>query len=42
MEITLDLIRTLADQNILQTKLKDEDSFVVSEADKTEVENLLR
>lgn len=42
MELTIDLIRALADQNLLQTKLKHEDSFLVREEEKTEVENLLR
>lgn len=42
MELTIDLIRRLAEHNMLQSELKHEDSFVVSEKEKNEVEHLLR
>ena len=42
MEITIDTIRTWAKGNILNKNLKHEDSFIVSEDVKPEVENLLK
>lgn len=42
MELTIDLIRRLAEHKLLQSELKHEDSFVVSENEKHEVEQLLR
>jgi hypothetical protein len=42
MELTIDSIRTLANENRLQDTLKYDDSFVVSEDVKDEVEHLLK
>ena len=42
MELTIDSIRTLANENRLQDTLKYDDSFVVSEDVKEEVEELLK
>ncbi len=42
MEITIDTIRTLAKENLLNKNLKPEDSFIVSEDVKPEVEKLLK
>ena len=42
MELTIDSIRTLANENRLKDTLKYDDSFVVSEEVKNEVENLLK
>ena len=42
MELTIETIRELADQNLLKTNLKHEDSFIVHEDEKSEVEELLR
>lgn len=42
MELTIDTLRTLAKKNLLHTNLKHEDSFIVREEEKTEVEQLLK
>ncbi len=42
MELTFDSIRTLATENRLQDTLKYDDSFVVTENEKGEVEKLLK
>ena len=42
MELTIETIRTLANENRLQDTLKYDDSFVVSEEVKNEVEKLLK
>lgn len=42
MGITIDSLRALAKQNLLNKELKYDDSFVVSENDKAEVESLLK
>jgi hypothetical protein len=42
MELTIDSIRTLANKNLLKDTLKYDDSFVVGEDVKDEVENLLK
>lgn len=42
MELTIDTIRALAHDNLLANTIKVEDSFVVSEYVKTEIEALLR
>ncbi|HSY60700.1 MAG TPA: hypothetical protein VK796_02440 [Cytophaga sp.] len=42
MELTIDSIRTLAHQNLLKAKLKPEDSFIIHEEQKSEVEHLLK
>jgi len=42
MELTIDSIRTLATKNLLKDTLKYDDSFVVSEDVKDEVEALLK
>ena len=42
MELTIETIRALANQKLLKTNLKHEDSFIVHEKEKSEVEELLR
>jgi hypothetical protein len=42
MEITIDTLRALAKQNLLNKELKYDDSFVVTEEQKSEVETLLK
>ena len=42
MEFTIDSIRMLANENRLQDTLKYDDSFIVNEEEKSEVEDLLR
>lgn len=42
MELTIDSIRTLANENRLHDTLKYDDSFIVHEEEKSEVEELLR
>lgn len=42
MELTIDSIRTLANENRLQDTLKYDDSFIVNENVKEEVEELLK
>lgn len=42
MELTIDTIRTLAKENLLNKNLKHEDSFTVREDEKSEVEELLK
>ncbi|MGN6648323.1 MAG: hypothetical protein ACTHJT_17490 [Cytophaga sp.] len=42
MGITIESLRALAKQNLLNKELKYDDSFVVSEEHKAEVESLLR
>lgn len=42
MNITLQTLRNSAKQNTLSTELKYDDSFIISENDKEEVEGLLK
>ena len=42
MELTIETIRTLAKENLLHSNLKHEDSFIVREEEKSEVEELLK
>ncbi len=41
MELNIDTIRALAQDNMLASTIKLEDSFIVSENDKTEIEAFL-